>query len=202
MARSRARRNSITSGAVKTQAKVPIEASPGMWPTAPPTRIALAPARFPASCTRQPEWVSGSNGTKNSAKVFSFVDSSGSWRVKSDRGHHHRRAGDFGVWRLRLMRAVTVRLPGLSLQSPTGTPSRTTDPPESPALLGKRSVSSGRLRYASRRLSVLSGDVRMASRRDLLLPSEHGRSDFTSKGAEGYARISRGARLGGGSRLL
>src|SRR5271167_1132199 len=28
-----------------------------------------------------------------------------------------------GVWRLRLMRAVTVRLPGLSLQSPTGTPS-------------------------------------------------------------------------------
>ena len=33
------------------------------------------------------------------------------------------------------MRAVTVRLPGLSLQSPTGTPSRTTDPPESPALL-------------------------------------------------------------------
>ena len=32
------------------------------------------------------------------------------------------------------MRAVTVRLPGLSLQSPTGTPSRMTDPPESPAL--------------------------------------------------------------------
>ena len=32
------------------------------------------------------------------------------------------------------MRSVTVRLPGLSLQSPTGTPSRTTDPPESPAL--------------------------------------------------------------------
>src|SRR5271157_860546 len=32
------------------------------------------------------------------------------------------------------MRAVTVRLLGLSLQSPTGTPSRTTDPPESPAL--------------------------------------------------------------------
>jgi hypothetical protein len=25
---------------------------------------------------------------KNSAKVFSFVDSSGSWRVKSHRGHH------------------------------------------------------------------------------------------------------------------
>src|SRR5271169_2567166 len=32
-----------------------------------------------------------------------------------------------GVWRLRLMRAVTVRLPGLSLQSPTGTPLRTTN---------------------------------------------------------------------------
>src|SRR5208337_4439237 len=47
----------------------------------------------------------------------------------------HGESGRFrGVWRLRLMRAVTVRLLGLSLQSPTGTPSRTTDPPESPAL--------------------------------------------------------------------
>ena len=45
------------------------------------------------------------------------------------------------------MRAVTVRLPGLSLQSPTGTPSRTTDPPESPALLIHRVV--GFLKIAS-----------------------------------------------------
>jgi hypothetical protein len=37
-------------------------------------------------CTR----VSGSNGTKNSAKVFSFVDSSDSSRVKWERGHHNR----------------------------------------------------------------------------------------------------------------
>jgi hypothetical protein len=35
-------------------------------------------------------WGNGSNGTKNSAKVFSFVDSSDSSRVKSDRGYQHR----------------------------------------------------------------------------------------------------------------
>src|SRR5260370_22163103 len=35
-------------------------------------------------------WGNGSNGTENSAKAFSFVDSSDSSRVKSDRGHHHR----------------------------------------------------------------------------------------------------------------
>jgi hypothetical protein len=49
----------------------------------------------------------------------------------------------WGVWKPRLMRAVMVRLTGLSLQSPTGTPSRTTHPPESPALhtgTGKRSA--------------------------------------------------------------
>jgi hypothetical protein len=34
--------------------------------------------------------VTGSNGTKSSAKAFSFVDRSDSSRVKSDRGHHHR----------------------------------------------------------------------------------------------------------------
>jgi len=40
---------------------------------------------------------------------------------------------------------------------------------------------------------------RLASRRGRLLPSETERSDFTSKGAEGYARISHGAILGSGS---
>src|SRR5208282_1169839 len=41
----------------------------------------------------------------------------------------------WGVWKPRLIRALMVRLTGLSLQSRTGTPSRTTHPPESPALL-------------------------------------------------------------------
>ena len=50
--------------------------------------------------------------------------------------------------------------------------------------LGRRKISSGRPRYAGRRLSVPWGAIRVASRRDRLLQSEHGGSDLTSKGAE------------------
>ena len=49
-------------------------------------------------------WVSRSNGIKNSAKVFSFVDSSDSSRVKWDRGHHNREVAPEGA-----TRAVTDR---------------------------------------------------------------------------------------------
>ena len=48
----------------------------------------------------------GSNGTKNSAKVFSFVDSSDSSRVKSDRGHHHRGVAPEGTTRTATDRPV------------------------------------------------------------------------------------------------
>ena len=45
-------------------------------------------------------------------------------------------------------------------------------------------VSSGRGRYAGRRLSVPWGHIRVAFRRDRLLPSDHGGGDLTSEGAE------------------
>ena len=51
-------------------------------------------------------WGNGSNGTKNSAKVFSFVDSSDSSRVKSDRGHHHRGVAPEGTTRTATDRPV------------------------------------------------------------------------------------------------
>ena len=41
----------------------------------------------------------GSNGTKNSGKAFSFVDSTDSSRVKSDRGHHNRGVAPEGATR-------------------------------------------------------------------------------------------------------
>ena len=55
------------------------------------------------------QWGNGSNGTENSAKVFSFVDSSDSSRVKSDRGHHHRGVAPEGAARAATDRAVKDR---------------------------------------------------------------------------------------------
>src|SRR5271165_1070541 len=54
-------------------------------------------------------WGNGSNGTKNSAKAFSFVDSSDSSRVKLDRGHHHRGVAPEGATRAATDRAVKDR---------------------------------------------------------------------------------------------
>src|SRR5271157_1506820 len=51
----------------------------------------------------------GSNGTKSSAKVFSFVDSSDSSRVKSDRGHHNRGVAPKGATRAATDRPVKDR---------------------------------------------------------------------------------------------
>jgi hypothetical protein len=54
-------------------------------------------------------WVSRSNGIKNSAKVFSFVDSSDSSRVKWDRGHHNRGVAPEGATRAATDRPVRDR---------------------------------------------------------------------------------------------
>src|SRR5260370_892345 len=54
-------------------------------------------------------WGNGSNGTKNSAKVFSFVDSSDSSCVKSDCGHHHRGVAPEGATRAATDREVKDR---------------------------------------------------------------------------------------------
>src|SRR5208283_311488 len=51
----------------------------------------------------------GSNGTKSSAKVFSFVDSSNSSRVKSDRDHHNRGVAPEGATRAATDRPVKDR---------------------------------------------------------------------------------------------
>src|SRR5689334_14315627 len=59
--------------------------------------------------TSSKTWGNGSNGTENSAKVFSFVDSPDSSRVKSDRGHHHRGVAPEGATRAATDRPVKDR---------------------------------------------------------------------------------------------
>src|SRR6516164_3130207 len=71
--------------------------------------ISIWPSQITSETTSVGITINSTLGTKSSAKVFSFVDSSNSSRVKSDRGHHNRGVAPEGATRAATDRQVKDR---------------------------------------------------------------------------------------------